>query len=70
MVVRPAALLGLSEREAEVLGLAGKGLTDREIGERLALSMHTVARHIANARAKLGASDRAEAAARLANMAR
>ncbi len=60
---RPA--FGLSEREIEVLGHAGDGLTNRQIAEKLFLSPHTVARHLANARAKLGAANRAEAAVRL-----
>ena len=55
----------LSEREVEVLSLAADGLTNRQIAERLYLSPHTVARHLANSRAKLGASNRAEAAVRL-----
>ena len=59
---------GLSEREMEVVDLAGRGLTNREIGERLSLSRHTVARHLANACAKLGAENRAEAAVRVAAM--
>jgi DNA-binding NarL/FixJ family response regulator len=53
----------LSERELEVLHLAGDGLTNRQIAERLVLSEHTIARHLANARAKLGAANRAAAAA-------
>ncbi|TMC37173.1 MAG: helix-turn-helix transcriptional regulator, partial [Chloroflexi bacterium] len=53
---------GLSEREIEVLSLAADGLTNKQIGEKLFLSPHTIARHVANARAKLGASNRAEAA--------
>ena len=57
--------IALSEREVEVLSLAADGLTNRQIAERLYLSPHTVARHLANARAKLGASNRAEAAVRL-----
>lgn len=57
--------ISLSEREIEVLSLAADGLTNRQIAERLYLSPHTVARHLANARAKLGASNRAEAAVRL-----
>jgi len=57
--------ISLSEREVEVLSLAAEGLTNRQIAERLYLSPHTVARHLANARAKLGASNRAEAAVRL-----
>jgi RNA polymerase sigma factor (sigma-70 family) len=58
----------LSERELEVLDLARHGLTNREIAERLGLSQHTIARHLANARAKLGAANRAEAAAKLEEM--
>ena len=57
---RPA--LGLSQREIEVLTLAGDGLTNKQIGDKLFLSPHTIARHLANARGKLGASNRAEAA--------
>src|SRR6185503_6992573 len=55
---RPA--LGLSQREIEVLTFAGNGLTNKQIADKLFLSHHTVARHLANARAKLGASNRAE----------
>lgn len=56
---------GLSEREIEVISHAADGLTNKQIGEKLFLSPHTIARHLANARAKLGASNRAEAAVRL-----
>ena len=56
---------GLSEREVEVLQLAGTGLTNREIAERLSLSQHTIARHLANARTKLGAANRTKAAVML-----
>ncbi|HVD30847.1 MAG TPA: helix-turn-helix transcriptional regulator [Methylomirabilota bacterium] len=58
----------LSERELEVLDLARHGLTNRDIGERLSLSPHTIARHVANARAKLGAANRTEAAAKFEGM--
>lgn len=53
----------LSEREREVLTLVAQGLTDAEIAERLVLSPHTVHRHVANARTKLGVRSRAAAAA-------
>lgn len=56
---------GLSERELEVLQIAAAGATNREIAERLSLSQHTIARHLANARAKLGAANRTEAAVKL-----
>ena len=45
-----------------------RGLTNQEIAERLGLSPHTIARHLANARAKLGAANRAEAAAKFEEM--
>jgi DNA-binding CsgD family transcriptional regulator len=56
---------GLSEREVEVVQLAAAGGTNRDIAERLSISQHTVARHLANARAKLGAANRTEAAVKL-----
>jgi DNA-binding CsgD family transcriptional regulator len=54
----------LSEREFEVVDLARHGLTNRAIADRLSLSPHTIARHLSNARAKLGAANRTEAAAK------
>ncbi|MET1042878.1 MAG: alpha/beta fold hydrolase [Microbacteriaceae bacterium] len=56
----PAAL---TVREREVLTLVAQGLTDAQIADRLVLSAHTVHRHVANARTKLGVSTRAAAAA-------
>jgi pimeloyl-ACP methyl ester carboxylesterase/DNA-binding CsgD family transcriptional regulator len=53
----------LTSREAEVLGLIASGLSDREIAERLVLSPHTVHRHVANVRTKLGLPTRAAAVA-------
>ncbi len=58
----------LTEREAEVLELAGRGLTNKQIGQQLFLSQHTVARHLANARSKLGAANRTEAVLRAVNL--
>jgi len=54
---------GLTSRETEVLALVASGLSDREIAERLVLSPHTVHRHVANIRTKLGLSTRAAAVA-------
>jgi LuxR family maltose regulon positive regulatory protein len=54
----------LSAREAEVLRLVARGLTDRQIAAELVLSPHTVHRHVANVYAKLGCSSRAAAVAR------
>jgi pimeloyl-ACP methyl ester carboxylesterase/DNA-binding CsgD family transcriptional regulator len=59
---RAAAAL-LSRREREVLALVAEGLSEREIAERLVLSRHTVHRHVANIRNKLGRPSRAAAVA-------
>lgn len=53
----------ITARELEVLLLVANGLTDAQIAAELFLSVHTVHRHVANARAKLGASSRSAAAA-------
>ena len=53
----------LSEREREILTLVAEGMADREIADRLVLSPHTVHRHVANIREKLGQPSRAAAAA-------
>jgi ATP/maltotriose-dependent transcriptional regulator MalT len=54
---------GLTVREVEVLRLVAAGLSNREIGERLVVSEHTVHRHMANIFARLGVSTRAAAVA-------
>jgi DNA-binding NarL/FixJ family response regulator len=54
---------GLSEREVEVLRLIAAGHGNREIATMLVISEHTVARHVQNIFAKLGASSRTAAAA-------
>jgi pimeloyl-ACP methyl ester carboxylesterase/DNA-binding CsgD family transcriptional regulator len=56
-------LASLSGREREVLALVAEGLSDAAIAERLLISPHTVHRHLANIRAKLGQPSRAAAAA-------
>ncbi len=53
----------LSDREREVLKLVADGLTDAAIAERLVLSPHTIHRHVANIRLKLGQPSRGAAAA-------
>jgi len=63
----PAATL-LSPREREVLGLVAAGLNDREIAEQLILSPHTVHRHVANIRHKLGRVSRTAAVAEAARL--
>lgn len=50
----------LSKREAEVVNCLAEGLTNREIGERLGLSQHTIKNHMFRIFDKLGVSNRIE----------
>jgi two-component system, NarL family, response regulator LiaR len=52
----------LTEREVEVLKLIAKGLSNTDISERLFLSEGTVRNHVSSILAKLGVSDRTQAA--------
>lgn len=60
---RPPASHELSPREVDILRLVARGLGDARIAERLFLSPHTVHRHVANIRTKLGVASRAAAVA-------
>jgi NarL family two-component system response regulator LiaR len=53
----------ISEREREVLALVVEGLTNREIADRLSISPATVRHHVSACISKLGAANRAQAAA-------
>jgi DNA-binding CsgD family transcriptional regulator len=50
----------LTPAEIEVVQLVTTGLTNREIGERLYKSRHTVESHLRHVFAKLGVSSRVE----------
>ena len=58
----------LTPREQAVARLVAEGLTNREIAERLFVSVKTVEYHLANAFTKLGVRSRAHLAARVTSM--
>jgi len=60
---RRAHPAGLSDREIEVLRHVASGRSNKEIAAELAISEHTVARHMSNIFAKLSVSSRASAVA-------
>lgn len=58
----------LSTREREVLQLLTQGQTNREIAENLVVSVSTIKVHVEHILAKLGVSDRTQAAVRAIEM--
>jgi DNA-binding CsgD family transcriptional regulator len=53
----------LTERERQVLRLLADGAANKQIARRLAISVHTVERHVTHVYSKIGAHNRAEATA-------
>jgi NarL family two-component system response regulator LiaR len=60
---QPALGFDLTDRQKEVLALVVEGLSNAEIAERLVISLATARYHVSTILSKLGASNRAEAAA-------
>ena len=57
-------ILGLSEREMEVLQLIADGCSNKEVGERLFLSESTIKTHVSNLFVKLDVKRRMQAVTR------
>ena len=60
---------GVTARESEVLAMVASGLPNREIAERLYVSVRTVESHVSSLLGKVGARNRADLAGRAASMA-
>ena len=68
---RPSQIIeyeGLTDRELEVLTLAGKGYTNKAIGVQLGISDRTVQGHLAKTYSKLQAGSRTEAVMRAVSL--
>jgi HD-GYP domain-containing protein (c-di-GMP phosphodiesterase class II) len=59
---RPALPCDLTPREAEILALLARGLSNKEMAQRLSVSARTVSSHVEHAYAKIGVSTRGAAA--------
>ena len=55
-------LMDLTKRELDVLTIASQGASDKEIADRLFISVHTVKSHVRNILSKLHVNTRREAA--------
>lgn len=60
MIVSESLVRRLTARELEVLKLIVKGRRNKEIGDELFISTHTVKNHISNILTKLGVNDRTQ----------
>ncbi|MFI5852627.1 AAA family ATPase [Streptomyces parvulus] len=58
--VMPSAFTGLSPQQQQIVRLAARGLTNREIGEKLFLSPRTVGSHLYRVFPKLGITARSQ----------
>lgn len=56
---RQAGPAGLTDREVEVLRLLARGLSNKEIGERLVISRKTASHHVEHIYTKTGTTNRA-----------
>jgi DNA-binding NarL/FixJ family response regulator len=64
----PPAYESLTDRELEVLSLAGKGFTNKAIGVQLGISDRTVQGHLAKTYGKLQVNSRTEAVMRAVSL--
>jgi two-component system, NarL family, response regulator LiaR len=58
---RPKGSEALTDREIEVLELAAKGMSNKEIAEKLSVTVRTVKAHVSNVFVKMDVASRTEA---------
>ena len=68
LVEEPLPWRSLSPRETEVLRLMARGFTNQRISRGLFISVSTVKKHVRSIIAKLGVSDRTQAAVKAVEM--
>ena len=59
--VKSIELVGLSDRESEVLGALCQGMSNKEMAEVLFVSPETIKSHVSTVIGKLGVKDRTQA---------
>lgn len=64
---KPDPLAALTPQESRILRMVAKGLSNREVGEKLGVREKTVKYHVTNLLRKLGARNRVEAALMVKN---
>ncbi len=68
-IIKRIMKYGLSQRQAEVVSLLKKGLTNKEIGSKLFISKYTVENHLKSIYEKMNVKNRTELSYRLQQMA-
>jgi DNA-binding NarL/FixJ family response regulator len=61
MEINGREALQLTKREMEILQLVAKGFTNKQVADRLFISMETVKKHLVNIYKKLNANNRLKA---------
>ena len=61
-IIETSNNFNLTNREKEILGLIAKGMSNKDIANKLIISLYTVKNHVKNIIQKLAVEDRTQAA--------